>query len=308
MVEELAHRAAIAIDNARLYQQAEQANRAKSDFLANMSHEIRTPMTAVLGYADILAARIKDPVCSEKISIIKRNGQFLLEIINDILDLSKIEAGRIEAEPERFEVAELVADVLSLMQLRASEKGLQLLLEYKTDVPEYVVSDPIRLRQILVNLIGNAIKFTETGTVTLGVQFDADRRQLLFDVVDTGIGISPELQEVLFRAVQSGRHVEDAQVRRHGPGADDQPATGRNARRDDRRRERAGPRQHVYRFRRRWQGPCRTRAASCRRRRNLPSDEAETAKARLPRCWSSTTAKTSVCWPGTSSRGRGTGA
>jgi PAS domain S-box-containing protein len=204
VVEELVHRAAIAIDNARLYRQAEQANRAKSDFLALMSHEIRTPMTAVLGYADILAARIKDPVCGEKISIIKRNGQFLLEIINDILDLSKIEAGRIELVHERMEVAELVGDVLSLMQLRATDKGLHLRLEYATEVPEYVVTDPVRLRQILINLIGNAIKFTEFGTVRLVVRFNARRWRLAFDVVDTGIGIPAELQQALFEPFNQG--------------------------------------------------------------------------------------------------------
>ena len=138
VVEELARRAAIAIDNARLYEQAERANRAKSDFLANMSHEIRTPMTAVLGYADALASRLRDPVCREKIEIIKRNGNFLLEIINDILDLSKIEAGRVEPEFERFELAELIGDVLSLMQLRARENRLELKLDYQTSVPETV--------------------------------------------------------------------------------------------------------------------------------------------------------------------------
>jgi PAS domain S-box-containing protein len=205
VVEELVHRAAIAIDNARLYQQAQRANRAKSDFLALMSHEIRTPMTAVLGYADILAARVKDdPVCSEKVRIIKRNGNFLLEIINDILDLSKIEAGRIELVHERMEVAELVGDVLSLMQMRASDKGLHLRLEYATEVPEYVVTDPTRLRQILINLIGNAIKFTEVGTVSLVVHFDVERWRLVFEVVDTGIGIPPELQQALFEPFNQG--------------------------------------------------------------------------------------------------------
>jgi PAS domain S-box-containing protein len=199
VVEELARRAAIAIDNARLYEQAERANRAKSDFLANMSHEIRTPMTAVLGYAEVLAARVQDSICREKIEIIKRNGNFLLEIINDILDLSKIEAGRIEPEFEQFELAELIGDVLSLMQLRARDSHLELKLDYQTSVPETVISDPIRLRQILINLVGNAIKFTEEGKVTLAVRYNDQQGQLEFDVVDTGIGISPELQQELFK-------------------------------------------------------------------------------------------------------------
>ena len=191
------------LDEAR--QQAEIANRSKSEFLANMSHEIRTPMTAVLGYTDLLLAKEYDGEKSTFLRTIKRNGRFLLDIINDILDLSKIEAGKMEVARERFSPLELVADVRSLMDVRASEKHLKFDIEYDGPVPIEIESDPKRLKQILVNLLGNAIKFTESGSVKLIIRFlSEDSYRMQFEVIDTGIGMSEEQQECLFKPFSQG--------------------------------------------------------------------------------------------------------
>jgi signal transduction histidine kinase/ActR/RegA family two-component response regulator len=165
---EVARRSA-ALREARL--RAEQASRAKSEFLANMSHEIRTPMTSILGYAEMLldpslAAREQQ----DAIHTIHRNGRHLIEIINDILDLSKIEADKLATEYAACSPGRVVAEVLSLMRVRAAEKGLPLKVEYRGPIPEVIYSDPTRLRQILINLLGNAIKFTDTGEVRLVVR------------------------------------------------------------------------------------------------------------------------------------------
>ena len=152
------------------------ATRAKSEFLANMSHEIRTPMTAILGFADILAGQLDDPDHLEALNIIRRNGDHLLTVINDILDLSKIEAGKFRVERQACSPAAIAADVVSLMRVRADGKGLGLQLEFAGPVPETVWTDPARLRQILLNLVGNAIKFTETGSVRIVVQLGRRRR------------------------------------------------------------------------------------------------------------------------------------
>ncbi|MGF1529205.1 MAG: response regulator, partial [Candidatus Competibacterales bacterium] len=184
---------------------AEAANRAKSEFLANMSHEIRTPMTAILGYADILALHLKDPDNLQCVDTIRRNGRFLLELINDILDLSKIEAGKLQAKEEAFAPGALVEDVVQLMEVRAAEKQLPLVVDYQTPLPATVVSDPTRLRQILVNLLGNAIKFTHRGQVRLEVSYRSKPSpRLRFAVVDTGIGIDPVQQRQLFQPFGQG--------------------------------------------------------------------------------------------------------
>jgi CheY-like chemotaxis protein len=155
-------------------------------------------MTAILGYADILGRHLTDPDDLQCVEPIRRNGRFLLEIINDILDISKIEAGKLKIELQRFRVDELVAEVISLMSVRAAEKKLTLRAEYNGPIPETIESDPTRLRQILMNLVGNAVKFTESGGVELITRLVPEREQLQFDVIDTGIGMGPELMARLF--------------------------------------------------------------------------------------------------------------
>ncbi len=185
-------------------EQAEIANAAKSEFLANMSHEIRTPMTAILGFTDMLASdgdRVSAPRKRlEYIDTIRRNGEYLLDIINDILDISKIEAGKMRLEQVTTQPAHLVHEVLSLMAVRAKERGLPLEMEFSTPLPATILSDPVRIRQILVNLVGNAIKFTPQGKVSLRVQCDPQAQQLNFSIVDTGIGMTTEQMERLFGA------------------------------------------------------------------------------------------------------------
>ncbi|TWU51244.1 PAS domain-containing hybrid sensor histidine kinase/response regulator [Rubripirellula reticaptiva] len=182
------------------------ASRSKSEFLANMSHEIRTPMAAILGYADVLLGHLKDPDNRNCVLIMKRNGEHLLELINDILDLSRIEAGKLDVEPEACPLPQLVADIQSLMQVRAGEKKVKFEVEFEGQVPGEILTDATRLRQVLINLIGNAIKFTDEGEVTLKVKFVAEANPPLveFAIVDTGIGISPEQQERLFKPFSQG--------------------------------------------------------------------------------------------------------
>ncbi len=186
---------------------AEAANLAKSQFLANMSHEIRTPMTAILGFSDILCEeRSSRPLLPEQLEAaftIRRNGEHLLSIINDILDLSKIEAGRMTVERTTVFLRALLEEVITLMGERARARGLALISEGAGSLPEVVETDPTRLRQILINLVGNALKFTERGHVRLAARMVRDEgaasARLEFDVEDTGIGIRPEAAARLFR-------------------------------------------------------------------------------------------------------------
>jgi len=181
---------------------AEAANMAKSDFLANMSHEIRTPMTAILGFTDILGQGVVKPQNVEAVNTIKRNGECLIGLINDILDLSKIEAGKLDIELIKCSPHQIVADVLSLMSVRSAAKGLKLETEFDGPIPQTVLSDPIRLRQVLINLVGNAIKFTEVGSVRMITRLlDGPNQEpkLQIDVVDTGIGIAQNKITKLFK-------------------------------------------------------------------------------------------------------------
>ncbi|MEI7657396.1 MAG: PAS domain-containing protein [Phycisphaerae bacterium] len=185
---------------------AEAANAAKSEFLANMSHEIRTPMTAILGFADLLAGELEgdsDPARrTEYLATIRRNGEHLLSIINDILDISKIEAGKLHVESTQVDCAALARDVLTLMDVKARAKGLSLDVRFDSPLPARIATDPVRLRQILVNLVGNAVKFTEVGGITLALSCDREASRLRFDVIDTGIGISAGECERLFGAFE----------------------------------------------------------------------------------------------------------
>jgi PAS domain S-box-containing protein len=195
---------------------AEGANRAKSEFLANMSHEIRTPMTAILGFADVIFENGLTSNNAEPLQIIKRNGEHLLEIINDILDLSKIEAGKLQLEEVACSPSQIVIDVASLMRVRADAKALPLSVEFRGPMPATIRTDPMRLRQILINLVGNAIKFTEVGEVRIVVQLDTterDQPRLQIDVIDTGIGMRGEQ---LARIFQPFAQADSSTTRRFG--------------------------------------------------------------------------------------------
>jgi PAS domain S-box-containing protein len=179
------------------------AARAKSAFLANMSHEIRTPMTAILGYAELLSDRRLSPrVRQDYVKTIRHNGEYLLRLLNDVLDLSKLEAGKMTVERVPCSPAHLVREVEAMLRGRALGNGLTFDLSVHDQVPSYVLSDPTRLRQILVNLVGNAIKFTQTGGVVLAVdcadEAPPERVRLRFVVIDTGIGMTAEEQARLF--------------------------------------------------------------------------------------------------------------
>jgi len=192
---------------AKAKEAAEVANRAKTAFLANMSHEIRTPMTAILGFADMLLGNPGREEAAEAVNTIKRNGEHLLQIINDILDLSKIEAGRLQVERVPWSPCRILAEVASLMRVRADAKGLPLTVEYAGPIPEAIVTDPTRLRQILVNLVGNAVKFTESGSVRVVARLaesTGGESKLQFDVVDTGIGMTKEQIDRLFKPFAQG--------------------------------------------------------------------------------------------------------
>jgi len=177
---------------------AESANRSRGEFLANMSHEIRTPMTAILGYAEILHDHLQDPDNLQCVETIRRNGRFLLEIIDDILDLSRVDANKFEVDRQLVKPDCLVADVQSLMRVRAEEKGLELKVEHHGQLPAVIQTDGKRLRQILLNLVGNAIKFTDEGSVTLATRCLEHNNKIEFRVIDTGIGIDESDLEKLF--------------------------------------------------------------------------------------------------------------
>ncbi len=181
---------------------AEAANDAKSQFLANMSHEIRTPLTAILGFAEnLLDTELPAAERRSAAKTIVRNGEHLVQIINDILDLSKIEAGRMDVECLRFSPAQLISDVTSVMRVRANARHLSLQLSWLTPLPEFIETDPTRLRQILINLVGNAIKFTHEGSVEVRVAMQQrdSASSLICSIVDTGIGMTPAQLGQLFQ-------------------------------------------------------------------------------------------------------------
>lgn len=180
-------------------QLSEQANQLKTAFVANMSHEIRTPLTAILGFTEqVIADSPRTPHQLDLLGRVLRSGKHLLSLINNILDLSKIEAGKIELEVKRFDMFELFNDVVSIMSNQAAEKQLDFEFNYHYPLPRYIRSDTTRLRQVLLNLASNAIKFTEKGSVKIDVAFLADGQQVEVKVADTGIGISKQVLEYIF--------------------------------------------------------------------------------------------------------------
>ncbi len=201
---------------AALKEAAEAANRAKGEFLANMSHEIRTPMNGVAGMIDIALDAHPSPEQEECLLMARNSAAALLTVINDILDFSKIEAGKLELDCADFDLHDLAEESVRAFALRASEKGIELILETRSGVPRWVHADAVRLRQVITNLVGNALKFTAAGEVCLRVDNEShsgEALRLQFTVSDTGIGISPEKQKLIFEAFSQG---DTSTTRRYG--------------------------------------------------------------------------------------------